>query len=63
MSLHKEASTEAVLVVFFWMEWGTVSRYLKAVNGVLAEILPTARSLAEIIRGVYERNGEAEGGC
>ena len=63
MSLHKEASTEAVLVVFFWMERGTVSRYLKAVNGVLAEILPAARSLIEIIRGVYGRDGEAEGGC
>ena len=33
------------------------------VNGVLAEILPTARNLAEIIRGVYGRDDEAEGGC
>ena len=33
------------------------------VNGVLAEILPAARNLAEIIRDVYGRDGEAEGCC
>ena len=62
--LHKkEANTEAVLGVFFGMDQGTVSRYLKVVNGVLAEILPTARNLTEIIRGIYERRSGAEGGA
>ena len=58
----KEANTEAFLGVFFGIDQGTVSRYLKVVNGVLAEILPTARNLTEIIRGVYERRCGADGG-
>ena len=62
--LHKkEANTEAVPGGFFGMDQGTASRYLKVVNGVLAEILPTARNLSEIIRGIYERRSGAEGGA
>ena len=59
----KEANTEATLGVFFGIDQGTASRYLKVVNGVLAEILPTARNLTEIIRGIYARDGGAEGGA
>ena len=47
----------------FGIDQGTASRYLKVVNGVLAEILPTARNLTEIIRGIYARDGGAEGGA
>ena len=61
--LHKrEAITEATLGVFFGIDRGTASRYLKVVNGVLVEMLPTARNLTGTIRGIYERNGGAEGG-
>ena len=51
----KEANTEATLGVFFGIDQGTADRYLKVVNGVLAEILPTARNLTETIRGIYAR--------
>ena len=62
--LHKkEAITEAALGAIFGIDQGTASRYLKVVNGVLAEILPTARNLTEIIRGIYERRSGAEGGA
>ena len=61
--LHKkEANTEGVLGALFGIDQGTASRYLKVVNGVLAEILPTARNLTETIRGIYARDGGAEGG-
>ena len=50
----KDAATEAALGVFFGMDQGTASRYLKVVNEVLAEILPTARNMAKAIRSAYE---------
>ena len=54
--LHKkEAIPEALLGVLFGIYQGTVSRYLKTVNSVLAEILPTARNLIGIIREIYKK--------
>ena len=41
----KDASGEAGLEAIFGMDQGTASRYLNVINGVLAEILPTARNL------------------
>ena len=60
--LHKkEAIPEALLGVLFGIYQGTVSRYLKTVNSVLAEILPTARNLTSIIREIYKkRNNDAK---
>ncbi len=61
--LHKkQANTEAALGVIFRIDRGTASMYLKVVNWVLAEILPTARNLTEIIWGIYERCNGAGGG-
>ena len=56
--LHKK---KVLLGVLFGIYQGTVSRYLKTVNSVLAEILPTARNLTSIIREIYKkRNNDAK---
>ena len=59
--LHKkEAIPEELLGVLFGIYQGTVSRYLKTVNSVLAEILPTARNLTSIIREIYKKRSNTD---
>ena len=55
----KDAGSEAALGTFFGIDQGTASRYLKVVNEVLAEILPTARNYAAMIRKIYKSRDDA----
>ncbi len=57
----KEANTEASLGTFFGIDQSTVSGYLKVAGGVLAEILPTARNYAAMIKKIYERRDDDAG--
>ena len=57
----KEAVTEVALGTIFGIDQSSVSRYLKVVNGVLAEILPTSRNLTKIIRDNYARDVTTKG--
>ena len=59
--LHKkEGIAEAMLGALFGIGQGTVSRYIKTTNSVLAEILPTARNLTSIIREIYKKRNNAD---
>ena len=57
----KTANAECVMGTIFGIDQSTVSRYLKVVNEVLAEILPTSRNLTKIIRDNYARDDTTKG--
>ena len=60
--IHKRGATnEGLIGLFFGIDQSTVSRYLKVINEVLAEILPTPRNMTEIIRDNYARDGTTKG--
>ena len=58
LTRKKEASAEEFLDVTFGVDQGTARRYLKVADGVLAEILPTARNYTATIRKIYERRDD-----